>query len=547
MVGKNWVVSSIPCLVGPFCFLFSTRVSNQAFPFKSGSNPRRKEDEPKRAIRRVKWCADCALEGPSDVAMATVAETFLADLDDLSDEEREDEEMEEVQEEAEQERRKRRRTGGVQEVAKLRSTERYQRVLEDVRRVRSDESKIVGEEAEQRYNLVLECNKIALEIENELFEVHNYIKDMYRTKFPELESMVNHPIDYARVVKRIGNEMDVTRVDLDGLLPSATIMVVTVTGSTTSGKELDEVSLQQCMEACEEAFALDEDKKTVLKFVESSMTLIAPNLSIVLGTEIAAKIIGIAGGVEALSKIPACNVQVLGAKKRNLAGFSSAGAAVQPHQGFVFECPIIQQTPPALRNKAARLVGSKCALLARFDAFGDDRSGSIGEKMKEEIVKKIEKWQEPPPAKIAKPLQVPDMEPKKRRGGKRYRKMKERYGVSDMGKLQNRVQFNQAEEEIIDGDEMVGMGMVGQENSGRLRVQMKKSNLASKAAKKLAKVQNRRYGTAVTSGLSSSIAFTPIQGIELENPHLKMQADKGRSGTESYFSESGGFSALPKK
>eukprot|EP00894_Picocystis_sp_ML_P005257 jgi/Pico_ML_1/55774/g1416.t1 len=241
--------------------------------------------------------------------MATVAETFLADLDDLSDGEREDQEMDEVQEEAEQERSKRRRTGGVREVAKLRSTERYRRVLDDVKRARSNESRVVGEEADQRYDLVLECNRIALEIENEIFEVHNYIKDVYRTKFPELESMVHHPIDYARVVKRIGNEMDVTRVDLDGLLPSATIMVITVTGSTTSGTELDELSLQQCMEACEEAFALDEDKKVVLKFVESSMTLIAPNLSIVLGTEVAAKIIGIAGGVEALSKIPACNVQ----------------------------------------------------------------------------------------------------------------------------------------------------------------------------------------------------------------------------------------------
>jgi hypothetical protein len=44
--------------------------------------------------------------------------------------------------------------------------------------------------------------------------------------------------------------------------------------------------------------------------------------------------------------------------------------------------------------------------------------------MKEEMVKKIEKWQEPPPAKTAKVLPVPDAEVRKKRGGKRYRKMK---------------------------------------------------------------------------------------------------------------------------
>lgn len=31
---------------------------------------------------------------------------------------------------------------------------------------------------------------------------------------------------------------------------------------------------------------------------------------------------------------------------------------------------IIQQTPPSLRSKAARLVGAKCTLLARIDAYG---------------------------------------------------------------------------------------------------------------------------------------------------------------------------------
>ena len=45
------------------------------------------------------------------------------------------------------------------------------------------------------------------------------MQDKYRLKFPELESLVHHPIDYARVVKAIGNEMDITLVDLEDLLP----------------------------------------------------------------------------------------------------------------------------------------------------------------------------------------------------------------------------------------------------------------------------------------------------------------------------------------
>ena len=81
--------------------------------------------------------------------------------------------------------------------------------------------------------------------------------------------------------------------------------------------------------------------------------------------------------------------------------------------------------------------------------------------MREEIVRKIEKWQEPPPAKTIKPLPAPDAEQKKRRGGKRLRKMKERYGLTDVRKAANRMNFNVAEEEYMAGDEVrrLGQGM----------------------------------------------------------------------------------------
>jgi len=55
-------------------------------------------------------------------------------------------------------------------------------------------------------------------------------------------------------------------------------------------------------------------------------------------------------------------------------------------------------------------------------------------------------------------LPAPDMEPKKRRGGKRFRKMKERYAMSDVRKAANRVTFNQPEEEVLDGDEVLSPG-----------------------------------------------------------------------------------------
>lgn len=40
------------------------------------------------------------------------------------------------------------------------------------------------------------------------------------------------------------------------------------------------------------------------------MNVLAPNLSIIVGTTTAAKLLGVAGGLSGLAKMPACNVHV---------------------------------------------------------------------------------------------------------------------------------------------------------------------------------------------------------------------------------------------
>ena len=40
------------------------------------------------------------------------------------------------------------------------------------------------------------------------------------------------------------------------------------------------------------------------------MNVLAPNLSAIVGTTVAAKLLGVAGGISALAKMPSCNVHV---------------------------------------------------------------------------------------------------------------------------------------------------------------------------------------------------------------------------------------------
>lgn len=66
----------------------------------------------------------------------------------------------------------------------------------------------------------------------------------------------------------------------------------------------------QVLAGCQMALLLDADRADILTLVQGKMGRIAPNLSIVVGTAIAAQLMGLAGGLNTLSQMPACNIQV---------------------------------------------------------------------------------------------------------------------------------------------------------------------------------------------------------------------------------------------
>lgn len=54
-----------------------------------------------------------------------------------------------------------------------------------------------------------------------------------------------------------------------------------------------------------------------------------------------------AGGLTNLSKMPACNIMLLGAQRKTLSGFSST--SVLPHTGYIYHSDIVQSLPPVSR------------------------------------------------------------------------------------------------------------------------------------------------------------------------------------------------------
>lgn len=140
-------------------------------------------------------------------------------------------------------------------------------------------------------------------------------------------------------------------VRMDDLLPASQVMVVTVTGSTTNGEPLSETQLDQVIKMSREAIQLDADRSLLLRFIESRMNRMAPNISALVGTHIAARLVGQVGGLKALAAMPACNVMLVGQQKQAFEGF---GLSTTRHTGILYQADLVQNAPPDLRMKASR-------------------------------------------------------------------------------------------------------------------------------------------------------------------------------------------------
>ncbi|KAF8897380.1 hypothetical protein BD779DRAFT_1432312 [Infundibulicybe gibba] len=435
----------------------------------------------------------------------------------------------------------------VGKIAKLEGSKRMADTLKEIEKYQANPSTAAAmalpAHMNPEYNLIVQANNLSVDVDNEILV---FIRDHYAPKFPELEQLVTDPAMFIRSVRALGNNEDLTKIDLAGILPAAVIMSVVVTATTTAGKKLTDADWAAVERACDLADRLEEARKKIFMYVSSRMNVLAPNLSAIVGTTTAAKLLGVAGGLGALAKMPSCNVHLLGAQRKIAAGFSSV--TQRRHTGFIFQSDLVTQTPPEYQMKIQRTIGAKCVLSARMDLERQRRDGTYGDGLRDKIEKHIDRLAAPPPSKVVKALPIPGDGPKKRRGGKRARKAKEAYAQTELRKLQNRMVFGEAEEEVGAFDQTKGMGMIGA-GTGKVRAglgEAKSRAKLSKANKLRTAAITRSAQTAgsQTSGTATSLSVTPAQGFELTN--RTTAAQRVKEANERWFA-AGNFSFIGQK
>ncbi len=209
---------------------------------------------------------------------------------------------------------------------------------------------------------MVKANVALQDLDSESVAVFKVLREQYARRFPELESFELNSLQYARAVLALGGAnfgaFDVSAALQSCSLPAAVVMIVAVTAATTKGRQLTALEASEVFESAEMIVRMSAVKAEILKFIESRMSRLAPNVTALVGVSVASQLIGSAGGIVQLSRIPAGNIQVIGAGgRKHLAGLSSASASL--HSGFIGGSPLVEEVDPDYRKNTLRLLSAK--------------------------------------------------------------------------------------------------------------------------------------------------------------------------------------------
>lgn len=314
-------------------------------------------------------------------------------------------------------------------------------------------------------------NEIIPLIKSNIKLMHNFLISLYSRRFPELSSLIPSPLQYSKVISILENE-NYSKNESDELffhlenkakLTREQILVLTMSMKTSfKNKEpLDIKTRTQILEAnsiLENLWKLQED---IGQYIASKISIIAPNVCFLVGPEIAAQLIAHAGGVLEFSRIPSCNIASIGKNKHLSHELHTLESGVR-QEGYLFASDMIQKFPVSVHKQMLRMLCAKVSLAARVDAGqkNGDRNTILAHKWKAELSKKARKLSEAPSISETKALPIPEDQPKKKRAGRKFRKYKEKFRLSHVRQLQNRMEFGKQEQTVLDSyGEEVGLGM----------------------------------------------------------------------------------------
>jgi nucleolar protein 58 len=235
--------------------------------------------------------------------------------------------------------------------------------------------------------MVIQAVSLLEDLDKELNNYAMRLREWYGWHFPELGKIVTDNIVYAKAVSKIGmrkNVKNISNEDLEEVVGDEDIaQEVKEAAEVSMGTEILDEDEKHIRTLCNQVIEISDYRANLAEYLKNRMTTIAPNLTLLVGELVAAKLISHAGSLINLAKLPASTVQILGAEKALFRALKTKKNT--PKYGLIYNASIVGQAGSKLKGKISRTLANKCSLCTRYDALGEENEGTLGVKSKSYI------------------------------------------------------------------------------------------------------------------------------------------------------------------
>jgi nucleolar protein 56 len=182
------------------------------------------------------------------------------------------------------------------------------------------------------------------------------LKEWFSWHFPELGKIITDNNIYAQAVNMIEIRNNIN----DSMLPALEEITmdeekakeIIEAAGISMGQDISENDAIQIKLFSSRVVELIEYKNSLADYLHKRMLAVAPNLSTLIGDNVAAKLISQAGSLINLAKYPASTIQILGAEKALFRALKAGGNT--PKYGIIYNSSFISRAGIKNKGKISR-------------------------------------------------------------------------------------------------------------------------------------------------------------------------------------------------
>lgn len=226
--------------------------------------------------------------------------------------------------------------------------------------------------------MIVQAIALLDDLDKELNTYAMRCKEWYGWHFPELAKIITDSVAYARIIQTMGIRSNAQDADLSEILPEEMEEHVKSAAEVSMGTEITEIDLLNIQALADQIIEFSAYREQLANYLSSRMKAIAPNLTVLVGELVGARLIAHAGSLTSLAKAPASTLQILGAEKALFRALKTKHDT--PKYGLLYHASLVGQATGKNKGKIARVLAAKASVALRYDSLSEERddSGDFG-------------------------------------------------------------------------------------------------------------------------------------------------------------------------